>query len=240
MATRPEETYVFTEENFRNPDIPEGLDVLDVPLQLATDEALKGLGFVISSADERTVEKKNFEIVPWPVKGWRKLDPGTGDEAGTTEGDFEVHWHGDYFHGRNLAINTTNNVYLDGLGAVPEKATRDDNACSNEKCIYLWMSDYHACGGQLFYPHDKIPFVVCLGPAEKGDDIRPSDMKAFYVPAGKGVYFHPGTWHNGVYIQKEHSPATFLTRQSRVHSRISASWAKEFKTLLKVPLELKN
>ena len=60
MATRPEETYVFTEENFRNPDIPEGLDVLDVPLQLATDEALKGLGFVISSADERTVEKKKL------------------------------------------------------------------------------------------------------------------------------------------------------------------------------------
>ena len=229
--------YIFTEENFRNPDIPAGLEVLDVPLVPATDEALKGFGFIISAADEVTVEKGNFEIVKWPVQGFRQLDPGTGDEAGTTEGDFEVHWHGDYFHGRNLAINTTNNVYLDGLGAVSEQASRDDDDYSKENSIYLWMSDYHPDGGQLFYPHEKIPFVVCLGPAARGDDIRPSDMRAFLVPAGKGVYFHPGTWHNGVYIQKRFSPAKFLTRQGRVHARVSASWAQEFNMLLRVPLD---
>ena len=48
----------------------------------------------------------------------------------------------------------------------------------------------------------------------------------------------PGTWHNGVYIAKEHSPATFLTRQGRVHGRVSASWAYEFNTICKVPLSL--
>jgi len=100
------------------------------------------------------------------------------------------------------------------------------------------MSDYHPDGGQLFFPRSPIPFVVCLGPAAVGDDVTPSDMRAFYVPTGKGIYLHPGTWHNGVYIQKQYSPATFLTRQGRVHARISASWAGEFKTLLKVPLEL--
>ena len=34
------------------------------------------------------------------VQGRRQLDPGTGDEAGTTEGDFEVHWSGDFFYGK--------------------------------------------------------------------------------------------------------------------------------------------
>ena len=109
---------------------------------------------------------------------------------------------------------------------------------STSNSIYLWMSDYHPDGGQLFFPRSPIPFVVCLGPAAVGDDVTPSDMRAFYVPTGKGIYLHPGTWHNGVYIQKQYSPATFLTRQGRVHARISASWAGEFKTLLKVPLEL--
>ena len=48
--------------------------------------------------------------------------------------------------------------------------------------------------------------------------------------------FHPGTWHNGVYVEQQYSPATFLTRQGRVHARVSASWAEEFGCLLRVPL----
>lgn len=98
------------------------------------------------------------------------------------------------------------------------------------------MSDYHPDGGQLFFPLTPIPFTVTLGLNIFGDDIKPTDMKTFYIPAGKGVYIHPGTWHNGVYITKEHSPATFLTRQGKVHARISCSWAVEFKVLLKVSL----
>jgi hypothetical protein len=61
-------------------------------------------------------------------------------------------------------------------------------------------------------------------------------MRAFHVPAGKGVYIHPGTWHNGVYVHASYAPAQFLTRQGRVHARVSASWANEFNTLLRVPL----
>ena len=98
------------------------------------------------------------------VQGHRTLDPGTGDEAGTTEGDFEVHWSGDFFYGKNLAVNTTNNVYLDGLGAPPEKASAASRVL-DPTSIYLWMSDYHPDGGQLFFPRKPIPFVVCLGPA---------------------------------------------------------------------------
>lgn len=94
----------------------------------------------------------------------------------------------------------------------------------------------YADGGQLFWPLSPVPFVVALGLSSYGDDIKPEHMRAFSIPAGLGVYIHPGTWHNGIYVRKEHTPATFLTRQGRVHGRISASWANEFGTLLKVML----
>ena len=54
----------------------------------------------------------------------------------------------------------------------------------------------------------------------------------------KGAYFHPNTWHNGVYVSKKLGRQRFVTRQGRVHARVSASWAGEFKTLLRVPLSL--
>ena len=100
------------------------------------------------------------------------------------------------------------------------------------------MSDYHPDGAQLFYPSKPIPFIVNLGKNTYGDDVKPENMRAFLIPAGKGIYFHPGTWHNGVYIRKEDSPATFLTRQGRIHARVSCSWAAEFGSILKVPLYL--
>lgn len=229
--------YIFSPENFRKPKLPSGLAVRDVQLELASDESLRGLGVLVRDPDDFTVAGRTFEIRRWPQPGWRSLDPGTGDEAGTTEGDFQVHWRGDYYHAENLAIATENNQYVEGLGAPPERAA-EDGAASAE-AIYLWMSDYHPDGGQLFWPREPVPFVACLGPASKGDDIHPEDMRAFLVPQGLGLYIHPGTWHNGVYVAPEHEegqPRRFLTRQGRVHARISCSWAAEFGVLLRVPL----
>ena len=234
MAAEPVQ-FVFTAENFRNPELPSGLDIVDVPLVEATKESLEGYGVIVEDPEDFTVEKGTFEIVPWPVQGWRKLDPGTGDEAGTTEGYFDLEWRGDYYHGKNNAIATSNNTYLGGFGTIPEHANPTQETGTGDE-IYLWMSDYHPDGAQLFWTDKKIPFVVCLGKASHGDDITPQDMRAFYVPAGKGVYFHPGqlsqlriemisktkilgTWHNEVYILKKYSPARFFTRQGRVHGR---------------------
>eukprot|EP00900_Chrysochromulina_parva_P024898 jgi/Chrpa1/7041/Chrysochromulina_OHIO_Genome00020237-RA len=193
---------------------------------------------LIHGPDERTVANKNFEIVRWPQPGWRPLDPQTGDEAGTTEGHFDVHWQADYFFGHNLAIATENNYYLDGIGCPPEQARRELPSAGDGTHILLWMSDYHPDGAQLFWPctEPPAPFTVCLGAARFGDDIRPTDMRAFTVPAGKGVYLAPGTWHNGIYLRPEHCPARFLTRQGKVHARVSCSWADEFGVLLRVPL----
>jgi hypothetical protein len=71
-----------------------------------------------------------------------------GDEAGTTEGNFNVQWKGDYYYAKNLAVNTVNNSYLDGLGAMPENAVHEGQGSAGATDngpghIYLWMSDYH-------------------------------------------------------------------------------------------------
>ena len=58
--------FVFSEENFVNPNLPKGLKVLDIKLVKATEKSLKGFGKLFSSQDELTVDKKNFEIKQWP------------------------------------------------------------------------------------------------------------------------------------------------------------------------------
>ena len=95
--------------------------------------------------------------------------------------------------GKNLAVSTTNNTYLDGLACPPEYASRKASGCkADHECIYLWMSDYHPDGGQLFWPIEPIAFCVCLGPATVGDRVTPDDMRGFIVPEGYGIYIHPG------------------------------------------------
>ena len=101
------------------------------------------------------MEKGNFEIIKWPQVGRRPLDPHTGDEAGTTEGHFDVHWKGDFYYGKNLAVSTPNNHYLDGLGTPPEHAT--DYTLGQQKYIYLWMSDYHPDGGPVILARETCP-----------------------------------------------------------------------------------
>lgn len=138
------ENFVFTSENFQAPKLLAGLTVVDVPVELATEESLKDYGFLVKSPADFTTSAKTFEIVRWPQPGWRRLDPDTGDEAGTTEGHFNVRWEGDFYFAENLAVATTNNKYLDGLASLPEHASIDASCCSGDgNTIYLWMSDYH-------------------------------------------------------------------------------------------------
>ena len=163
-------SFVFNSENFQDPQLPAGLRILELVPEQATEESLTGFGRLVHDIDDFTTDKKTFEIVKWPVSGWRQLDPDSkiraasyfcfaailficntmtfgycvaGDEAGTTEGDFDVTWQGDYYIGKNLAIATTNNTYLDGLGKLPEFASRDEREGSTGESIMLWMSDYH-------------------------------------------------------------------------------------------------
>ena len=99
--------------------------------------------------------------------------------------------------------------------------------------MLLWHMNYHPDGGQLFYPLDHQPFVVPVAPP--GDDLRLEDIVAFWCDGSRGLYIHPGIWHEGVF------PATlaqsFQDSQGRVHARVSSNIAQEFGVFLNVPLQ---
>jgi hypothetical protein len=69
------DSFVFTAENFRDPQLPANLCILEVVAVPATVESLQGYGYLVEDPEEFTTEKKTFEIVKWPVAGWRQLDP---------------------------------------------------------------------------------------------------------------------------------------------------------------------
>mmetsp|Transcript_8359 Transcript_8359/g.14047 ORF Transcript_8359/g.14047 Transcript_8359/m.14047 type:complete len:254 (+) Transcript_8359:112-873(+) len=232
-----------SKEKYCDPKLCEGLKAFHVPIKLATNENLKGMGYVVDDPDDFTVEKGTFKIKVWPTQGWRPMDPGCGDEAGTTEGKFDIYWDGDLLYGKNHSIATKANHYLLGYGKPPAECKACKRGTPSEESpssVRLWYSDYHPDGGQLFYPEDGQPFITNLAPPI-GDDIKPTDFTAFYVPAGKGCYIHPGVWHNAVYTHPSSgTDRTFFNRQGRVHARISVNWAEEFGVLMHVPLGLEE
>ena len=88
-----EDKFIFTSDNFRAPNLSTVRNIVELPIVNVKDNRdLEGYGYLVEDVTKFTVESGNFEIVKWPTLGWRKLDPETGDEAGTTEGDFEVKW----------------------------------------------------------------------------------------------------------------------------------------------------
>ena len=49
---------------------------IEIPLVKATNENLKGYGYLIDS-----FENSDIEIVTWPKQGWRDIEEGTGNEG---------------------------------------------------------------------------------------------------------------------------------------------------------------
>jgi len=206
-----------------NPQPPSGLDAFELPLVEATDESLRGYGRLVQNPDTEQIE-----IVTWPAPGWRPVDAGTGNEGGIVTGIFEFWWQGDVLYGRNQAVNDS---YLLGWSRLPEDASRDEPSVPRSR-VLLWHANYHPDGGQLFHPLDGSAFVAPL--ALPGDDISPENFVAFYFGGDRGLYIHPGIWHEGVFPIAER--ASFDDRQGRVHARISCDFAEEFRTYLSVPL----
>ena len=134
----------LSKENYLNPIIPSDVKVKNIPLVKATNKSLKGIGYLITSPDDVTVQNGKFDIVPWPTKGWRALDPNTGDEAGTTEGSMEIYWKGDRLYGKNHAIATDSNHYLLGYGNLPSQYASLSNANISEpsdiSSVFIWYS----------------------------------------------------------------------------------------------------
>ena len=97
-----ENRFIFTSDNFRSPKLSTVGNIVELPIVNVKDNKdLEGYGYLVEDVTKFTVESGNFEIVKWPTLGWRKLDPETGDEAGTTEGDFEVKW----LHFTNIVLH---------------------------------------------------------------------------------------------------------------------------------------
>ncbi len=204
------------------PAIPPALPLLEVPLVRADDAALEGYGRLVDDPDGCPIE-----IVRWPATGARPVDPGTGDQGGTVRGTFEFWWEGEMLHGRNHAVD---DEYLLGWSRPPEQASRARPREPGR--VLLWHANYHPDGGQLFFPLDAQPFVCPL--ALPGDDVRPEDFRAFLVEGGRGLYIHPGVWHEAVFPVGERG--RFHDEQGAVHARVSVNFAEEFGLLLSVPL----
>jgi ureidoglycolate lyase len=209
--------------DYLSPDVPGRLPWHDVPLLVASDETVAEYGCLVSDP-----ENFEIEIVQWPTPDWRPVDAGTGDEGGVVEGIFHSEWQGDVLHGRNDAVN---GKYILGWSNNPDTADADAEVNEPQR-VLLWHLNYHPDGGQMFYPMDNQPFVVPV--ALPGDDLTLERIVALWCDGSRGLYIHPGIWHEGVF------PATtaqsFRDRQGRVHARVSCNIAQEFGVFLNVPL----
>ena len=197
---------------------------IKIPLIKATDENLKGYGFLIDN-----FKKSEIEIVTWPKQGWREIEEGTGNEGGTTEGSFDTWWEGDILYGQNNAVQHNSDYEVDGkyiLGysSLPENISENNKGYNFPNEIYMWHANYHPDGGQLFFPTESKPFISPL--ALPGDDVKVEDFKAFYFDGSKGLYIHPNIWHEGVFPTDKKS--SFMGKQGKVHARVSIDLAKEF------------
>ena len=212
--------------DYMSPDVPPELPWVEVPLVRATEATLQGYGQLVD--DYRDFP---LEIVTWPAQGWRSVDPGTGNEAGTTSGIFEFWWTGNVLFGKNNAVN---DQYLMGWSTNPAQAqtVAGPGSATHHEQVLLWHANYHPDGGQLFFPLDGTPFVIPL--ALPGDDVKPDDFVAFYVAGNQGLYIHPNVWHEGVFALAQ--KARFYDEQGKVHARVSCNIAREFGVFLAVPL----
>jgi ureidoglycolate lyase len=194
-----------------------------IPLLEADDDTMDGFGNLVEDPDQCEIE-----IVRWPAQGWRPIDDGTGDEGGTTEGIFHCRWSDGVLMARNDAVD---GEYV--LGWSDGGRRSRGNAPERHARVLLWHMNYHPDGGQLFFPLDRKPFVVPV--ALPGDDIQPENIVAFWCDGSRGVYIHPGVWHEGVFPVA--GEQRFLDRQGKVHARVSCDFGKEFGVYLSVPLK---
>lgn len=199
------------------------LPLHEAPLVRAGDESLQGYGRLIDRPEDCEIE-----IVRWPALGWRPVDPDTGDEGGVTEGVFHAFWTGDVLRGKNSAVGGD---YVLGFACDPQTAAAEARSAPRER-VLLWHLNYHPDGGQLFFPLDNQPFIAPL--ALPGDDITPDKITAFWCDGSKGLYIHPGVWHEGVFPAADEQ--RFLDRQGAVHARVSCDLGAEFGVYLSAPL----
>ena len=208
--------------DYLHPNLPCGLGTVTIPVVRATAESLAGYGCLVDNPDDFPIE-----IVRWPARGWRRVDDGTGDEAGTKKGIFVSEWQGDILFGRNEAVG---GHYILAYNVLPEHASTLSVQPPSQ--MLLWHANYHPDGGQLFFPLQQQPFYVPL--ALPTDDITPQQFVCFAFDGLKGLYIHPNVWHEGIFAPC--GSMRFYDEQGAVHARVSVDFAREFGCLLRAPL----
>jgi hypothetical protein len=200
-----------------------GIRVHDVPSVDALGPRFAPFGRIV-----RDFAAEPVIIKTWPQEGWRRIEPGTGDQGGVTEGDFVMARQGDLMIARNHAVG---GHYITGWFADPATAT---SAGTNPRYdrVLVREANYHPDGGQVFWPRDGTPFVALL--ALPGDDIRPEDFVAFHCDGSFGIQIFPGIWHQPVFPLT--AQAVFDDKQGRVHACVAVDFVREFGCYLSVPL----
>ncbi|KAK3602245.1 hypothetical protein CHS0354_034480 [Potamilus streckersoni] len=208
----------FWNPGFLDEDITRCGEPVKVPYVVASEKTLHGYGTIIHDFDQAEVE-----VLPYPVKGWRPLCPGTGIQGEIRRGDFKYQWVQDLCVARNLAVNW--GYMVTGRlqdGVAPQKRTR----------VLVREANYHPDGGQAFYPCNKEPFIAVL--ALPTDDVKPEHFKAFYFGGTFGVNLYPNVWHQPLYpITNE---AVYRTKQAATYACVSVDTVDEFAKFLSVPL----
>lgn len=202
-----------------------GLRIVEAPLRSVTPASFEGYGRIVTSFREEHVD-----IVPWPIRGTRRLDPGTGMGGGITSGKFSMQWKGDVLFAQNHAVGGS---YVTGWSCPPDRASETTSTIPRKQ-VYTHEANYHPDGGQIFYPLNGAAFVALL--ALPGDAIRPEDFVAFYCPGDFGIHINPGVWHQPVYPLADQ--AEFDDKQGAVHACVSVNFIQEFGCLISVPLTL--
>lgn len=202
-------------------------DIVIVPLVRANHENLQGYGRIVYPHE---FDNYQVEITTWPQPDWRPIDPGTGNQGGTTQGTFTMEWKNGVYYAINKAVGGSyctgwlleENLPLEGGGYVTLSSH-----------VVIWEANYHPDGGQLVVPIEHKPFVALL--ALPGDNVKPEDFVAFYCDGTFGIEILPCVWHQPFY-SKEQS-MTFNDKQSKVHACISVNFPQEFNCYLAVPLD---
>jgi len=194
-----------------------------VPRVVATAETLRGYATPVADLAAGAVT-----IITWPQPGWRPIVAGTGNEGGIVEDSFEMVRRGEVQHAVNHAVGRS---YVTGWFADPATASEHREAGDTTR-IFTHEANYHPDGGQIFFPHDRTPFVALL--AKPGDDVTPASFVAFHCDGSFGLHIDPGVWHQPMFPLA--ARARFDDKQGRVHACIAVDFVSEFGCYLEVPL----
>ena len=201
----------------------EDISIYKVPVVRASRENFAAYGrFVDNYENEQVI------IETWPAAGWRKVETGTGNEGGISEGRFLFEQKGGLMLARNFAVD---GHYITGWFDDPATATQSQPHSDYHRVLVREVN-YHPDGGQVFYPNDGSPFIALL--ALPGDDIGPQDFIGFYCDGSFGIQIFANIWHQPVFPLA--TRARFMGKQGKVHACIACDFVKEFSCYLSLEL----